>query len=172
MNLEASNGISVIMGPKGEPSGQNANKIVATNRKARHEYEILDSFEAGLSLVGSEVKSLREGKANLKDSYAIPVRGEIILYNTHIAPYEKTGYMGHEPERPRRLLLHEKEIHKLTSMTQEKGLTLIPLKLYFKGKYAKVELAVCRGKRQYDKRAAIIERETKRNMEREFKRRR
>jgi SsrA-binding protein len=160
------------MGTKGETSGRESIKIVSTNRKARHEYEILESLEAGLSLVGSEVKSLRDGKANLKDSYAMPVRGEIILYRTHISPYDKTGYAGHEPERPRRLLLHEKQIRKLSSMTQEKGLTLIPLKLYFKGKYAKVELAVCRGKRQHDKRAAIMERETKRNMEREFKRRR
>ena len=95
-----------------------------------------------------------------------------VLYNTHIAPYDKTGYAGHEPERPRRLLLHEKEIRRLITQTAEKGLTLIPLRLYFRGKYAKVELAVCRGKRQYDKRAAIIKRETERAIEREIKRRR
>lgn len=147
-------------------------KVVASNRKARHDFEVLESLEAGISLLGSEVKSLRDGKATLKDSYATASRGQVILYNMHISPYEKTGYAGHEPERPRRLLLHEKEIRKLIAMTDEKGLTLIPLRLYFKGKYAKVELAVCRGKRLYDKRASIMDREIKRDMEREFKRRR
>lgn len=155
-----------------KPGGKDSIKIIATNRKALHDYEILDSYEAGMSLLGSEVKSLRDGKATLKDSYAMAVSGEIILHNLHIAPYDKTGYKGHEPERPRRLLLHDKEIRRLIATTQEKGLTLIPLKLYFKGKYAKVQLAVGRGKRQYDKRAAIIERETRRDVEREFKRRR
>ena len=115
-------------------------KIVATNRKARHEYEILETFEAGLSLLGSEVKSMRAGKANLKDAYAIPKSGEIFLLNMHISPYDKTGHSGHEPERPRKLLLHAREIGKLTVMTETKGITLIPLKLYFRGKYAKVEL--------------------------------
>ncbi len=147
-------------------------KVVASNRKARHDFEVLESLEAGISLLGSEVKSLRDGKATLKDSYATASRGQVILYNMHISPYEKTGYAGHEPERPRRLLLHEKEIRKLIAMTDEKGLTLIPLRLYFKGKYAKVELAICRGKRLYDKRASIMDREIKRDMEREFKRRR
>jgi SsrA-binding protein len=159
------------MAKAGSP-GKEGMKVVATNRKARHDYEILESFEAGLSLLGSEVKSLREGKATLKDAYATAARGGVILHNMHIAPYEKTGFTGHEPERPRRLLLHDREIRKLIVMTDEKGLTLIPLRLYFKGKYAKVELAVARGKRMYDKRAAIAERETKRDMEREFKRRR
>ncbi len=152
-------------------SGKEGVKVVATNRKARHDYEILESFEAGLSLLGSEVKSLRDGKATLKDSYATAARDGVILHNLHIAPYEKTGFSGHEPERPRRLLLHEREIRKLIVMTDEKGLTLIPLRLYFKGKYAKVELAVARGKRMYDKRAAILERESRRNIEREFKHR-
>jgi SsrA-binding protein len=159
------------MAKAGSP-GKEGMKVVATNRKARHDYEILESFEAGLSLLGSEVKSLRDGKATLKDAYATAARGGVILHNMHIAPYEKTGFTGHEPERPRRLLLHDREIRKLIVMTDEKGLTLIPLRLYFKGKYAKVELAVARGKRMYDKRAAIAERETKRDMEREFKRRR
>jgi len=147
-------------------------KIIATNRKARREYEILDSLEAGMSLLGSEVKSLRDGKASFKDSYATAHQRAVVLYNLHIAPYEKTGFSGHDPERPRHLLLHEREMHWLASQTQEKGLTLIPLKLYFKGKYAKVEIALCKGKRLYDKRAAIIERETRRSIEREFKRRR
>jgi SsrA-binding protein len=157
-------------GQQGQPKKDSV-KVVASNRKARHDYEILESHEAGIALLGSEVKSLRDGKANLKDSYAVAAADGVVLYNTHIAPYDKTGYAGHEPERPRRLLLHEKEIRRLISQTAEKGLTLIPLRLYFKGKYAKVELAVCRGKRQYDKRAAIIERETARAIEREIKRR-
>jgi SsrA-binding protein len=147
-------------------------KVVASNRKARHDYEILESHEAGIALLGSEVKSLRDGKANLKDSYAVASHDGVILYNVHISPYDKTGYAGHEPERPRRLLLHSKEIRKLIALTAEKGLTLIPLRLYFKGKYAKVELAVCRGKRQYDKRAALVEREISRDIEREMKHRR
>jgi SsrA-binding protein len=147
-------------------------KVVASNRKARHDYEILETHEAGIALVGSEVKSLRDGKATLKDSYAVASDNGVVLFNTHISPYEKTGYAGHEPERPRRLLLHHREINKLISLTAEKGLTLIPLRLYFKGKFAKVELAVCRGKRQYDKRAAVVEREMARDIEREIKRRR
>jgi SsrA-binding protein len=147
-------------------------KVIATNRKARHEYEILDTYEAGMSLLGSEVKSLRDGKASFKDSYASANIDGVILQNLHIAPYDKTGFSGHDSERPRRLLLHEREIRRLASQAQEKGLTIIPLRLYFKGKHAKVEIALCRGKRLYDKRAAIIERETRRNIEREFKRRR
>ena len=146
-------------------------KIIATNRKARHDYEILDTVEAGLGLLGSEVKSLRAGKANLKDAYGIAKGNEIFLINMHISPYEKTGFSGHEPERPRKLLLHAKEIIKLIGMIETKGMTLIPLKLYFRGKYAKIELGVCRGKRAHDKRAAIIERDTRRDMEREMKRR-
>ena len=146
-------------------------KIIATNRKARHDYEILDTVEAGLGLLGSEVKSLRAGKANLKDAYGLVKGNEIFLINMHISPYEKTGFSGHEPERPRKLLLHAKEISKLIAMIETKGMTLIPLKLYFRGKYAKIELGVCRGKRAHDKRAAIIERDTRRDMEREIKRR-
>jgi SsrA-binding protein len=146
-------------------------KIIATNRKARRDYEVLQTVEAGLSLLGSEVKSLRAGKANLKDAYAIPRGNELFLLNMHISPYDKTGYSGHEPERMRKLLLHAREINKLISMVDEKGMTLIPLRLYFRDKYAKIELGVCRGKRAHDKRAAIIERDTKRDMEREMKRR-
>jgi SsrA-binding protein len=146
-------------------------KIIATNRKARHDYEILQTVEAGLSLLGSEVKSLRAGKANLKDAYGIARGNEIFLFNMHISPYDKTGYSGHEPERPRKLLMHAREIAKIIGMIETKGMTLVPLRLYFRGKYAKVELGVCRGKRAHDKRAAIIERDTKRDMEREIKRR-
>jgi len=146
-------------------------KIIATNRKARRDYEILQTLEAGLNLLGSEVKSLRAGKANLKDSYAIPRGNEIFLVNMHISPYDKTGFSGHEPERPRKLLLHAREIQKAIAMIETKGMTLIPLKVYFRGKYAKVELGICRGKKSHDKRATIIERDTRRDMEREMKRR-
>jgi len=146
-------------------------KIIATNRKARRDYEILQTLEAGLHLLGSEVKSLRGGKANLKDSYAIPKGNEIFLVNMHISPYDKTGFSGHEPERPRKLLLHAREIQKAIAMIETKGMTLIPLRLYFRGKYAKVELGICRGKKSHDKRATIIERDTRRDMEREMKRR-
>ncbi len=147
-------------------------KAVATNRKARRDYEVLETIEAGLSLLGSEVKSLRAGNASLKDSYALPRGKEIFLMNMHISAYDKTGYSGHEPERPRKLLMHYKEIRKFISLTEIKGMTLVPLRVYFRGKYAKVELAACRGKRSRDKRAVIIERETRREMEREIKRRR
>lgn len=159
------------MAKKSENEPKSDIKVIATNRKARHEYEILQTFEAGLSLVGSEVKSMRAGKVTLKDAYAIPKGNEIFLLNMHISPYDKTGYSGHDPERPRKLLLHAKEIGKLTSMTETKGVTLIPLKVYFRGKYAKVELGICRGKKAHDKRAAIMERDIRRDMEREIKRR-
>ena len=160
------------MKKKAEKQPESDVKIIATNRKARRNYEVLQTFEAGLSLLGSEVKSLRGGKANLKDAYAIAKGNEIYLQNMHISPYDKTGFSGHEPERPRKLLLHAREIHKLIGMVDTKGMTLIPLRLYFRGKYAKVELGVCRGKRAHDKRATIMERDTKRDMEREMKRRR
>lgn len=159
------------MKKKPEDKPESDIKIIATNRKARRDYEILQTFEAGLSLLGSEVKSLRAGKATLKDAYAIPRGNEIFLINMHISPYDKTGDSGHDPERLRKLLLHAKEIQKAIVMIETKGMTLIPLKLYFRGKYAKVELGVCRGKRSHDKRATIIERETRRDMEREIKRR-
>jgi SsrA-binding protein len=159
------------MKKKPEDKPESDIKIVATNRKARRDYEVLQTFEAGLSLLGSEVKSLRSGKATLKDAYAIPRGKEIFLINMHISPYDKTGFSGHDPERLRKLLLHAKEIQKAIVMIETKGMTLIPLKLYFRGKYAKVELGVCRGKRSHDKRATIIERDTKRDMEREIKRR-
>lgn len=164
-------GIRPLMSIKPGQHDKDQIKIVATNRKAFHDYEVLESLEAGMSLLGSEVKSMRDSKITLKDSYASALTGEVILYNMHISPYEKTGFIGHEPERPRKLLLHDREIRRLISLTAEKGLTLIPLKVYFKGKFAKVQLGVCRGKRMYDKRAAIMERENKRDMQREFKRR-
>ena len=142
--------------------------IANSNRKARHDYEVLDSFEAGMVLKGSEVKSLRLGNANLQDSYAFVKEGEVWLSGMHINTYEQANIMNHDPRRERKLLLHKKEIRKLVGKTTEKGLTLIPLKVYFKDGRAKVELGLCKGKRSYDKRAAIAKRETEREMRRQF----
>ena len=143
--------------------------VVATNRKAWHNFEIMDKFEVGIELVGSEVKSVRAAKVSFKDSFAALKKGEVILYNLHIAPYEKASHFNHEPERPRRLLLHRKEIRKMKSKIEERGLTLVPLKVYFRGKYAKVEIALARGKRKYDKRQAIAKRESDINLRRVYK---
>ena len=145
-------------------------RIAISNRKARHEYEVLDSFEAGIVLRGSEVKSLRLGNANLQDSYAHVENAEVWLSGMHISPYEQANILNHDPLRERKLLLHKKEIRKLVGKTTEKGLTLIPLKVYFKNGRAKVEVGICRGKRSYDKRAAIAKRETEREMRRQFSR--
>ena len=147
-------------------------KVVTQNRKARHEYHILETWEAGIVLRGTEVKSLRAGKANLKDSYARVEDGEIVLYQFHISPYEKGSIYNQPPLRPRKLLLHKKEILKLQGRVEEKGLTLIPLKVYFKNGKAKVELALARGKKIYDKRADIAKRDSDREIERTFRRRR
>lgn len=141
-------------------------KIVTQNRKARHDYEILDVYEAGLVLVGSEVKSLRAGNANLKDSFVMIDNGEAFLVGAYIAPYAFSRLGGHEPERRRKLLLHAREIEKIRSALAEKGLSLIPLAVYFKNGRAKVELGLGRGRRQYDKRHAIKERDQRREMER------
>ena len=141
-------------------------KIVATNRKAWHNYEILDKYEAGLELIGSEVKSVRAAKISFKDAFATIKRAEVILFNFHIAPYDKASHFSHEPERPRRLLLHRREIRKIQAKIEEKGLTLVPLKVYFQGRYAKIELGVARGKRKYDKRQAIAKRDADRDMQR------
>jgi SsrA-binding protein len=138
---------------------------VASNRRARHDYEILDTFEAGIALRGSEVKTLREGRASLQDAYAVVEDGEIILH-MQIPAYSHTGYDGHEPTRPRKLLLHRKEIDQLSRRVAERGLTLVPLRLYFKQQLVKVELAVARGKRAYDKRQAIAKRDAAREMDR------
>ncbi|HTY10672.1 MAG TPA: SsrA-binding protein SmpB [Bacteroidota bacterium] len=145
-------------------------RIAINNRKARHDYEVLDSFEAGIVLRGSEVKSLRLGNANLQDSYAYMNNAEVWLSGMHISPYEQANILNHDPLRERKLLLHKKEIRKLIGKTTEKGLTLIPLKVYFKNGRAKVEVGICRGRRSYDKRAAIAKRETEREMRRQFSR--
>jgi SsrA-binding protein len=143
---------------------------VATNRQAAYRYNLLDKWEAGLVLTGTEVKSLREGKANLKDGYATVKDGEVWLHNVHIPPYAPATRENHEPERPRKLLMHRREIERLIGKTKEKGLTLVPTRLYFKGRHAKVEIALARGKDVGDKRRAIKERELKREMERSFRR--
>lgn len=145
-------------------------KPVADNRKARHEYEILESYEAGIELVGTEVKSLRKGLANLKDAFAKIEKGQVWLYNCHVSPYDHGNRFNHEPLRKRRLLLNRREILKLKQKTQEKGLTLIPLKLYFKGNWCKVSIGLCKGKRLYDKRDSMMKRENTRNLERLMKR--
>ena len=155
----------------GKPDSSNRGriKVVAQNRKARRDYELLDIYEAGMVLVGTEVKSLRSGKANLKDGYAVVEEGEVILYNVHISPYEAASQFNHHPERPRKLLLHRAEIRRLVGRTEQRGLTLIPTKLYFKHGKAKIELALARGKKQYDKRQEIAMRDLRRDLEREFK---
>ncbi len=144
-------------------------KIIATNRKARYEYEILSTMEAGVVLVGTEVKALRAGKANLKDSYAKIIRGELFLVNMHISPYSPGSYNNHDPLRERKLLLHKREIRKLIGKVEQTGLTLIPLKLYFKNGLAKVQLALAKGKKVHDKRQSIAKRESDRELRRQLK---
>ncbi|MGD2272851.1 MAG: SsrA-binding protein SmpB [Desulfobacterales bacterium] len=141
-------------------------KIIAENRKARYNYFIDEELEAGLILKGTEVKSLRIGRANLKDAYARVKNGEVFVYQMHIGPYPFAYYDNHEPLRPRKLLLHKREIKRLYGKVNEKGFTLIPLKLYFKQGKAKITLALVRGKRKYDKRETIRRRDEKRDMER------
>ena len=139
---------------------------VATNRQAGYRYEFLDKLEAGIQLQGTEVKSVREGGVQLKDAYAAVRDGEVWLHNMHIAPYAPASRENHEPERPRKLLLHRREIDRLIGSTQERGLTLVPTRMYFKGPNAKVEIALARGKDVGDKRRALKEREMKREAER------
>lgn len=146
-----------------------SSRVVADNRRARHEYHVLETIECGIELVGTEVKSIRNGQANLKDSHARIEDGEVFLYNSHISPYDHGNRFNHEPTRKRRLLLNKKEIQKLKSKIQEKGLTLIPLKLYFKTNWVKVELGLCKGKKLYDKREDIAKRDTQRQLERVIK---
>jgi len=146
-------------------------KTVATNRKAYHDYSIQDSFEAGISLTGTEIKSVRAGRVSLAQAYVKPENREIWLLNAHIARYEAASYLSDEPTRPRKLLLHKKEIINLNSKIAEKGFTLVPLRLYIKGRIAKAEIALAKGKRLYNKRESIKERETEREIDRQMKRR-
>ena len=149
---------------------ENQHKVVATNRKAYHDYFIEEKLEAGVMLRGTEVKSLRDGRVNLQDSYASVDDGEVFLHHCHISPYSHGNIMNHDPLRARKLLLHRKEINKLIGKTQQKGLTLIPLRIYFsKQGRAKVELALAKGKKQYDRRETIIAREAGREVERAIK---
>ena len=139
-------------------------KVVVRNRKARHDYHIVDTFEAGIELQGTEVKSVRNGKVQLADSYAVIENGQVWLRNMHISPYEQAGHVEQDPVRTRRLLLHRKEIRKLWGKTQQQGLTLIPLSVYFKGPHAKIELALATGRKKYDKREAIAKADAERRM--------
>jgi SsrA-binding protein len=141
-------------------------RVVATNRRARHEYEILETLEAGIVLRGTEVKALRTGQVNFKDSYAAVRGGEAWLLGCHISPYSHGTDANHDPERDRKLLLHGREITRLTGKVAERGLTIVPLKVYFKSGRAKVELGLARGKKLHDKRATLRERETRREMDR------
>jgi SsrA-binding protein len=141
-------------------------KVITVNRQAYHDYEVERTVEAGMALMGTEIKSIREGKVNLRGSYAIVRNGEVWMENAHIAAYEHGNRYNHDPLRPRKLLLHKREINQLAGRVATKGLTLIPLKLYLKGGRAKIELGLCRGKKLYDKRETIAERETKRDIER------
>jgi SsrA-binding protein len=139
-------------------------RVAVSNRKARHDYFILDTVEAGLVLKGTEVKSLRNGNANLLDSHAVIKNGEVWLFGMHISPYDQGSYLNHDPRRTRKLLLSKREIRRLLTRVQEKGLTIIPLSIYFKGPFAKVELAIAQGKKSYDKREAIKQRDAKRDI--------
>jgi len=144
-------------------------RYVTRNRKARHDYTILSSLEAGIELKGAEVKSIREGKISLSDSYAVVEGGEVLLKNLHITPYKMAGDAAYDPLRTRRLLLHQREILKLYVETEQKGRTLIPMAIYFKGKLAKVELALAVGRKKYDKRQAIAEAEANKSIKRALK---
>jgi SsrA-binding protein len=144
---------------------------VATNRRARHRYELLERFECGIELLGSEVKSLRQGNAQIGDAYAVIEDGEVWLRGAHIPPYDPASRENHDPDRDRKLLLHRYEIERLTGRAQRKGLTLIPTRIYFKNRRAKVELALARGKEQRDRRREIRDRDVRREVEREHRQR-
>jgi SsrA-binding protein len=146
-------------------------KIVSDNRQARHLYEILETYEAGIQLVGTEVKAIRAGKVNLRDGYALIRNGEALLLNVHISPYEASGqYFNHDPRRTRKLLLNRKEINKLIGQVEQKGLTLVPLKMYFKGSWVKISIGLGRGKKLHDKRETLKRRQDERDMARMLKR--
>ncbi len=147
-------------------------KVIVLNRKARHDYFIDETYEAGLVLTGTEIKSIRAGRVNLKDSYVTIREGEAWLVGAHISPYEEAGRQSHDPKRDRKLLLHGYQIERLAGKVQAKGYTIVPLRLYLRDKYAKVEIALARGKKMYDKRREIAKREAQREMERALARRR
>lgn len=146
-------------------------KVIAQNRRARHDYHIEDTIEAGLVLTGTEIKSIRAGRVNLKDSFARIQNGEVFLYNMHISPYEQGNRYNHDPLRTRKLLLHRREINKLIGLTKEKGYTLVPLKIYIKNGLAKLDLAIAKGKKLYDKREAMKKRDAEREAQRALRER-
>ena len=149
--------------------GKDSIKLIANNKKAYHDYFIEDTYEAGISLVGTEVKSLRMGKGSIKEGFIRIEKNEMIVYGLHISPYEKGNIFNRDPLRPRKLLLHKYEINKLSQKVKEKGYTIIPLKVYFKGSLVKVEIGLARGKKLYDKRQDIALKDQKREAERDFK---
>jgi SsrA-binding protein len=155
----------------GAQGGRKGDRVVATNRRALHDYHVEERLEAGLVLKGTEVKSLRDGKAQLADAYAVVEGGEAYLYNLHISLYDPGNRFNHDPTRKRKLLLHRKEIRRLTGQVERKGYTLIPLRIYFERGYAKITLGVARGKREYDKRHAIAERDAARDVRRALRER-
>ncbi|MDD2994317.1 MAG: SsrA-binding protein SmpB [Pygmaiobacter sp.] len=144
-------------------------KTIAENRKARHDYFVLESLETGIELVGTEVKSIRTGSVNLKDSWVDVVNGDLIVMGMHISPYEKGNIFNRDPVRPRRLLAHGREIRRLAAEVKQNGLTLVPLQLYFKGSRVKVQVGLCKGKKLYDKRATTAQRDAKRDIDRAMK---
>lgn len=146
-------------------------KVVARNRKARHEYQIEDTYEAGIVLTGTEIKSIRQGRVNLKDSYALIDDGEVYLLNMHISPFEQGNRFNHDPTRTRKLLLHKEEINKLIGLTKQKGFTLVPLDLHLRRGFAKVQLALAKGKKLHDKRESIARRDADREIRRQLKER-
>ncbi|MDD6439101.1 MAG: SsrA-binding protein SmpB [Lachnospiraceae bacterium] len=149
--------------------GKESVRLIANNKKAYHDYFIDETYEAGIALVGTEVKSLRMGKCSIKEAYISMVNGEALIYGMNISPYEKGNIFNKDPLRPRKLLLHRQELNKLWGAIQQKGFTIVPLKVYLKGSLVKVEIGVARGKKQYDKRADIAKKDAKRSMERAFK---
>ena len=160
-----------MMAKKSKQPGTPVSGDVATNRRARHKFQVLETMEAGIELRGSEVKSLRDGKAQLNEAYAVVNDGEVWLRGAHIPPYLPASDQNHEPDRPRKLLLHRREIERLIGKTAERGLTLVPTRIYFKGPRAKVELALAKGKEGRDRRREIADRDLRREMERDFKQR-
>ena len=149
--------------------GKDTKKLIANNKKAYHDYFIEENYEAGISLAGTEVKSIRMGKCSVKEAFVRIENGEMILYGMHISPYEKGNIFNKDPLRPRKLLMHKKEINKLTGKIAEKGYTLVPLSVYLKGSYVKVEIGLAKGKKLYDKREDLAKKAVRREAEREFK---
>lgn len=153
------------------PASKKTEGTIAQNKKAYHDYFVEDTYEAGIALTGTEVKSIRAGRVNLKDSYVSCKTGEAFVIGMHISPYEQGNIFNRDPLRQRKLLLHKREIHKLIGMTQQQGYALIPIRLYFKGTHVKLEVGLCRGKKNYDKRDASAEKDAKRNMDRAMRER-